>query len=117
MVVTVRSIRLCCSPLAPSFKLTLDAVRLRTYIHKILTTDVNLLISRPYYYRVINGFSDPPKIAVILYYSKRRLNKGLCKVICCQKSELTMEVVGWVQVSLEMYVCFENRPKITPNQY
>ena len=49
-----------------------------------------------------------------------------CKAICdalealqrifFQKSEFTMEVGGWVQVSLGIFV-FENHPKIALNQY
>ena len=33
-----------------------------------------------------------------------------------KKSKITMEVGGWVQVSLGMF-CVENRPKIALNQY
>ena len=47
-------------------------------------------------------------------YSGRPL-KGLCKVKKFQKSEFTMEVGGWVQVSLEFF-CVENCPKIALNQ-
>ena len=43
--------------------------------------------------------------------------KGLCKEKKFQKSEITMEVGGWVQVSLGIFVCVENRPKTALNQY
>ena len=44
------------------------------------------------------------------------LPKGLCKANKWQKSEIAMEVGGWVQVSLRCCVCVENRPKIALNR-
>ena len=41
---------------------------------------------------------------------------GLCKEKF-QKSEITMEVGGWVQVSLAIFLFVENHPKIALNQY
>ena len=41
-------------------------------------------------------------------------SKGLCKVKKFKKSEITMEVGGWVQVSLGFFL--ENCPKIALNQ-
>ena len=42
---------------------------------------------------------------------------GLCKEKNSKKSEITMEVGGWVQISLGILFCFENHPKIALNQY
>ena len=42
--------------------------------------------------------------------------KGLCKEKKFQKSKNTMEVGGWVQVSIRIF-CVENYPKIALNQY
>ena len=46
-------------------------------------------------------------------------NKGLCKENKFQKSEITMEVGGWVGPGLTRnFVLFlENHPKIALNQY
>ena len=41
-------------------------------------------------------------------------SKGLFKEKTLIKSEITMEVV---QVSLAMFLCLENRPKIALNKY
>ena len=42
--------------------------------------------------------------------------KGLCKETKFKKSEFTMEVGGWVQVSLGIFFV-ENHPKIALNHY
>ena len=42
--------------------------------------------------------------------------KGLCKEKKFKKSESTMEVGGWVQVSLGIFFGLENHPKISLNQ-
>ena len=41
--------------------------------------------------------------------------KGICKEFFSQKSEITMEVGGCVQVSLRFFLC-GNFPKIVLNQ-
>ena len=41
---------------------------------------------------------------------------ALQRIFVLQKSEITMEVGVWVQVSLGIF-CVENRPKIALNQY
>ena len=46
---------------------------------------------------------------------RRVSSKGLCKEKKFPKSEITMEVGGSVQVSLELFFCVENRPKIAIN--
>ena len=42
---------------------------------------------------------------------------GFAKYNIFKKTDLSMEVGGWVQVSLGMLLCLENLPKIAPNQY
>ena len=44
-------------------------------------------------------------------------SKGLCKEFFPQKSEITMEVGGWVGPALTRIFVVENRPKIALNQY
>ena len=45
-----------------------------------------------------------------------KLFRGFAKKNNSKKAEITMEVGGWVQVSLGIFVV-ENRPKIALNQY
>ena len=49
--------------------------------------------------------------------SRYSLLRGFAKNCFFQKSQITMEVGGWVQVSLGIFFLVENRPKIALNQY
>ena len=56
---------------------------------------------------------DPPFSTTIIL--KKIFIKGALQRQKIQKSEITMEVGGWVEVSLGIFV--ENHPKIALNQY